>query len=144
MTGTFEGVGTLQFTPDNKNAYAYSGKQFANDPEVTILEFTTESYYLVGSIQFTSPAGTSDDLIFRTYLNDIQVSGSNWTDTRQNENINQPVLFIIPPFSTISARVLNGTSSSAREVYAIGTFKVKGPIEQVDLEAITDGSKWAK
>ena len=143
MTGTFEGVGTLQFTPDNKHAYAYSGQQFANDPEVTVLEFTTESYYLVGSIQFSSPAGTSDDLVFRTYLNNIQVTGSNWTDTRQNENINQPVLFVIPPFTKLSARVLNGTSANAREVYSTGTFKVGGAIEQENLEAITDNNKWA-
>jgi hypothetical protein len=120
---------TLIFTPDNKHAFIYSGKQFANDPEVTFLEFTTSSYYLVGNIQFTCPAGTSDDLIFRIYLNDLQVTGGNWTDTRQNENINQPILMIVPPFTTLSARALNGTSASNREAYANGTFKVIGAIE---------------
>ena len=120
---------TLIFTPDNKHAFIYSGQTFAIDSEVTFFETTTTSYYLVGQIQFTCPAGTSDDIVFRNYLNDSQVSGSAWTDTRQNENINQPILIIIPPFTKFSARCLNATASSPRETYAMGTFKVIGAIE---------------
>jgi hypothetical protein len=127
MSGAFNGVGSLQFTPDNKKAYIYSGQQFANDPQVTFLEFTTETYYLQGTIQFSCPAGTSDDIIFRTFLNDIQITGSNWTDTRQNENITQPINIIIPPFTKFTAKVLNGTSASAREAYAVGNFTVGMP-----------------
>ena len=120
---------TLIFTPDNKHAFIYSGETSATDSEATFFETTTTSYYLVGQIQFTTPAGTSDDIVFRNYLNDIQVSGGAWTDTRQNESINQPILIIIPPFTKFSARCLNVTSSSARECYAMGTFKVFGAIE---------------
>lgn len=143
MTGTFEGVNSLQFTPDNKHAYIYSGNIGITDPETTFFEFTTEGFYLIGSLQFSSSAGTSDDLVFKTYLNDIQVTGSSWTDTRQNENINQPMLFVVPPFTKISAKGLNATSANARECYCVGTFKVSGPIEQQNLESITDDNKWA-
>ena len=133
MAGTFEGLTTLQFTPDNKHAYVYSGEIQAND-EVTAFEFETLSYYLVGKIQFTSDASTSNDLTNRIYINNNQISGTSYTDTRQNENINQPVSIIIPPFTTVRTSGENITSGSNLRFYAIGTFKVLGSIEQLDLE----------
>ena len=49
MTGTFEGVGTLQFTPDNKHAYIYSGSLLngsgAGAADQTILLFRNNSEY---------------------------------------------------------------------------------------------------
>jgi len=120
---------TLIFTPDNKHAFVNSGTVGIDDNETTFFEITTSSYYLVGHIQFTTPAGTSDDLIFKNYLNGSQVSGSTWTDTRQNENINQPIIMIIPPFTTLKTTAINATGSGSRDCYAMGTFKVFGAIE---------------
>ena len=45
MTGVFEGVGSLQFTPDNKLAYLYSGTKSINNGLGTLFEFKTGSEY---------------------------------------------------------------------------------------------------
>ena len=138
MVGTFEGLTTLQFTPDNKHAFVYSGSIQATS-EITAFEFQTLSYYLVGKIQFTTDAGTSNDLANRVYINNNQVSGTSYADTRQNENINQPILVIVPPFTTLKATGENVTSGSNLQFHAIGTFQVLGSIEQLDLEV----KEWA-
>jgi len=132
MAGTFEGLTTLQFTPDNKHAFVYSGTTIATD-EITAFEFQTLSYYLVGKIQFTTDASTSNDLANRIYIDNNQISGTSYTDTRQNENINQPISIIVPPFTTLKATGENMTSGSDLKFHAIGTFKVLGTIEQFDL-----------
>lgn len=146
MAGSFEGVGSLQYSPDNKHAYAYSGStSLLQDTETTVLEFTTESEYLIGSFQAGRNDKTDAEIIQNIFLNNIQV----WYSKMDNgKNPNQapsstPLLMVIPPFTKVEWKVESGDNATTGWT---GCFvgKVKGAIQQTDLEAISDGSKWIK
>ena len=143
MTGTFEGVGTLQFSPDNKFAYAYSGG--VNVPastEATLLEFKNNSEYIVANFQFGIHAkNQSDNSTFILYLNDVVIWYDEKEDT-ESAGFDSPLIIIIPPFSTIK---ITGQITGAGDILhnANMTGKVKGAIEQENLEAITDNDNWA-
>jgi len=142
MTGTFEGVGTLQFSPDNKRAYAYSGGvSTVAATDVTLLQFTTGSEYHIAKIQFWYDAnGSGSNIEFKTSFNDVKITTIIVTDSNDAEWCT-PVELIIPPFTTVHIEAKNFTGTEA--VLASLTTKVKGAIEQQNLEAITDNSKWA-
>lgn len=148
MSGTFEGLGTLQFTPDAKHAYAYSGDiPIANgDGALTVLEVQNNSEYLSAKIMYYAgydPASTAN-WVFYTYLNDLRISGmitrEPYHDGAGGPNVQE---LIIPPFSTLKITGTNSETASQINCSAILIAKAKGAIEQVDLESITDGSKWA-
>jgi len=115
MSGTFEGVGSLQFSPDNKFGYAYSGPKLAGDGgpsgETTIIEFTTESEYLVGDISIFVISDTTDDLEFLVKLNDIKVMEMNTTSFKDYAPY-QPIPLIIPPFTKVTLSAFNSASGS--------------------------------
>jgi len=143
MTGVFEGVGSLQFTPDNKHAYAYGGLVNVTSAGQTLLTFNTQSEYLESRIQVSSDSGSSDNVKLAIYFNDIKVFGhyymedslKPWTDILG-------LHLIIPPFTTVKLTAVS-TAINTRPHYACVVAKVGGAIEQQNLEAITDNSKWA-
>tara|TARA_R110002110_G_scaffold110122_2_gene274641 strand:+ start:995 stop:1444 length:450 start_codon:yes stop_codon:yes gene_type:complete len=147
MTGVFEGVGTLQFSPDNKLAYAYSGvKDYGGvqHQEYTILEFTTTSEYLDSKFQYSFSEYQSDDTIAIIKLNDIIVSENYFNDTRMAFNYGMsPILLVIPPFTNVKVIMINKATATAYEVTASMIAEVAGAIEQENLEAITDNNNWA-
>jgi len=141
MTGVFEGVGTLQFTPDNKYAYAYSGDVTSTTTEsagTTILRFTNSSEYLVAQVcLFTDDVSNGNKFV------DIQFNGvSVWKGLFDNEPAeqNQPFPLIIPPFTDFHFLYGDGNGGN---ITVVVTAKVKGAIEQENLESITDNNKWA-
>jgi hypothetical protein len=143
MTGTFEGVGTLQFSPDNKYAYAYSGGvNVGAGTTDTLLEFKNTSEYIIASFQFTVHAkNASDNSTFILSLNDVVLFYSEKEDT-ESAGMDSPLELIIPPFSTIK---ITGAMTGAAGIDhgVIMTGKVNGAIEQENLEAITDNNNWA-
>jgi len=64
----------LQFTQDNNYCYALSG-QIAVGNSITLLEYTTDSAFIVGDMQFSVGEDTTDNLVFETYFNGVIVSG---------------------------------------------------------------------
>ena len=144
MTGTFEGVGSLQYTPDNKYAYAFSGKvERSATGTDDLLEFETGSEYLISNIQVCfGGARINDDFQANILFNDITVAEETYNN---NYEMASPQYFkmIIPPFTTVKIQVEKQTGTSALESFAFVRAKVKGAIEQVNLEAVTDGSEWA-
>jgi len=144
MTGTFEGVGTLQFTPDNKMAYAVSGIINVNNLETTALEFTTNSEYLISKLQVLNGTDSNEDFLYRVFFNNIVIA--QWRCLQLTTiDINMPNYYnlIIPPFTTVKVTGQNNTSSTIRVHSATLVAKVNGAIEQQNLEAITDNNKWA-
>ena len=140
MTGTFEGVGSLQFTPDNKFAYAMTGAVSVGGALQTVLDFTTESYYLVAKylpIYFTN---NSEDFLFEVYFNDVLILG-NVVDDQDNQIFNWNPL-IIPPFTNVKVKITS-LNTTSRNVGCLITAEVYGAIEQENLEAITNNNKWA-
>ena len=147
MTGTFEGVGTsLQFTPDNKFAYAYSGKFNSGDSgaEVTFLKFQTESEYLVGTIQsfYSTDDVQGSDMIYRIKLNDQIISQYlDVEEPRAGSDPHQFIPIIIPPFTQLEFTIASIAGAQLQSVMFSG--KVGGAIQQENLEAISNNNKWA-
>jgi len=143
MTGTFEGVGSLQFSPDNKFCYIYSGEvDIKQDfPPKALLEFQTNSEYIVGKIILGRNDFSGDDIVLYVSYNNITIGafGSNgYTDAAD-----QDIEIIVPPFTTVKLAARNLSSDTNRDCFGLFTGKVGGAIEQENLEAITDNNKWA-
>lgn len=150
MSGTFEGVGSLQFSPDNKRAYAFSTAVAATTTVGTILEFTTESEYIEAIFQYSGymgPDGSSSSNgtrgICSIYYNDIRVY-QIMTDTDSGNMVQtiNPVL-VIPPFTKVTIKTTAATTTVDYVAQVCVTGKIKGAIQQQNLEAITDANDWA-
>tara|TARA_R100000700_G_C3038506_1_gene63666 strand:+ start:67 stop:474 length:408 start_codon:yes stop_codon:yes gene_type:complete len=92
----------LQFTNDNKYCYAYSGgkAQTAAAGEVTLLEFTTNSEYLIVTAQFYLGDLSGDWWKNHVYFNNVlifQEALYNASNYNQDSGVNH---LIIPPFTT--------------------------------------------
>jgi len=147
MSGTFEGVGSLQFTLDNKFAYAYSGLYKATTSFQEVLSFRTESEYIIGILQLnsgldlSSPANrvTNSALI---KFNGVSVSFIAAGTLTDDSPTSQTQALVIPPSTTVTVEV-DSSSTADRDFSVVFTGKVHGVIEQENLEAITDNNKWA-
>jgi len=144
MTGTFEGVGSLQFTPDNKHAYAYSGEVDIDNAATTMLEFQTNSEYLISKTQIMNGTTSNEDFKYFVYYNNIVIARWHFLYASTIHQSMPNVLdLVIPPFTTVKITGENETSGTGRNHTAVLTAKVSGAIEQQNLEAITDSNKWA-
>jgi len=143
MTGVFEGVGSLQFSPDNKFAYAYSGAVSGDDTEFILLTFKTNSEYLVGSWRVGYSDSTYRNFDFRLLFNDIEIEQLFLLTSSINDVGSKDNIIVIPPFTTIKILAANTEDSTTQTVNAIVTAKVKGAIQQENLESITNNNKWA-
>ena len=140
MSGTFEGVGTLQFTPDNKHAYIYSGeKAMLSGPAQDVINFTTGSYYLISKFCWNCNSSTSPDEILRIKFNNFTIVRARYANAVDATN-EQPIPLIIPPFTEVNVDYELQANSEATFQF---TAEVKGTIEQENLEAITDANDWA-
>jgi len=141
MTGTFEGVGSLQFSPDNKHAYAFSGDiavSSGSSADTLMLEFDSEGFYLDAILNFCEEAIADDNVFFGVWLNDVRVINLAYDSTPSYTNTLYPIL--IPPFTNV--KIKWGCSSTETGTAWISA-KVSGPIQQQNLESITDDNKWA-
>lgn len=132
MSATFSGVGTLQFTPDNNVAYAYSGEIGVDNNNTILLEFNTNNEYLNASIQIYNTSGSGDDIRYTIEFNNVVVL-SKYINNANDLPRNNPIIMAIPPFTNVKIRADNLSAATERihttHVYA----KVKGAIEQFDL-----------
>jgi len=144
MTGVFEGVGSLQFSPDNKYAYGFSGSIINGDGETdNLLLFKTNSEYI--DTQFEVGFGDqrfNDDMLIQLYLNDVVVAANVYNN---NYEIGYDKRFnvIIPPFTNVKVEVVKKSGTGNVPVFLWLVGKVHGAIEQENLEAITNNNKWA-
>ena len=106
------------------HVYGFSGSVSGTDSDINMLNFTTGNHYIRAKIQFSSDAGTSNDLANKIFINGIQVIGQSYTDTRQNTTHNIPFEIIIPPLSEVKTTIKNATSSSPLAGYCSLVGKV--------------------
>jgi hypothetical protein len=143
MTGTFEGVGSLQFSPDNKYAYAYSGTitlTGTGAADDLCLDFDTNSEYIVGGFQWSNTeTNATRDSYIEIHFNDQKVYGGRWENPNSIEK-STPIYFVIPPFTNV--KCYQGNDGTTQGYFTM-TGKVHGAIEQENLEAITNNNKWA-
>jgi len=144
MTGTFEGVGSLQFSPDNKYCFAYSGEVSVSDTELNLIDIKTNSEYIVSNVQLGSKAAEDEDYEVKIYFNDVVIFAHTFHQQGTTYvNVANSIPIIIPPFTHVKISLDNIADSDSR-IWTVGlTGKVSGAIEQENLESITDNNKWA-
>ncbi len=160
MTGVFEGVGSLQYTPDNKYAYWYSGEFTATADTALAGEFKTESEYLVGEVRIAGyfDAGSPESgakLAARVMFSDIAVADVNTNNDKviailkcdggdEDAPAEGFARIVIPPFTKVQIFRDSNTTSTSVDGTISFIAKVKGAIQQQTLEAVTDASDWVK
>ena len=139
MSGTFSGVNTLQFSPDNKHAYAYSGANLTTSAITDVpMIIQTQSYYLVGKIMYQgafNQANSGGDRGYCQVFFDGVMIGQILNDY-DTGNMMQGAFMevVIPPFTTVTFKQ-GADSVSVNTKYTVnGIFEVKGSIEQFNLE----------
>ena len=130
MAATFQGVGTLQFTPDNKRAFAYSGDILSPTAGgySRLIQFETQSYYLVAKFNFGGEPSTVN-VGFLIKLDNVDIIE---IPTREPYDMMYNVDLIIPPFTTVE--VLADPDGSDLTVQTTMVAEVHGAIEQFNLE----------
>jgi len=115
----------LQFTNDNKRAYAYSGTVGVNNTDVELLSFNTNSEYIEALVTVSSKAGSGDDMNFWIELNEVLISsGYEALVSMPSQN---PLPIIIPPFTKFAFYARNLGSTTAREMQVVVVGKVGMP-----------------
>ena len=107
----------LQFTNENKFAYAYSGAKTVTATPSDLLTFQTNSEYLVGQFkpQQAVAAATGNDILVNIYFNDIlivgYVMGKNAFSEYDPAGTTETKL-IVPPFTTVRVEMDNLSGGS--------------------------------
>jgi len=139
MSGTFQGSATLQFTPDNKHAYYFTGMK-TGGATVSIKSlgtFSTNSEFIVGKIQAVGPTELTSnnggrESFYLYYNGELVLTLLNDFDTG---NMMQSSIanIIIPPFTDVEIK-FSDNSGATYVSGAIITGTVHGAIEQFNLE----------
>jgi hypothetical protein len=116
----------LNFTPDNKHCYAYSGitDTSGQNNVDTLLEFDTNSEYIDARIDITNGSGSGDDMRYYVRFNGVAVAQIYAGTSDVLNQFSLPLQMIIPPFTTVLITMTNVSSGSARAHTAI----VKGSV----------------
>ena len=112
----------LNFTPDNKRAYAYSGSYTATNAWKNLLTFTTQSEYLSGIVSLqglinyagSTPADgyTSN---WRITFNDVIVIKKKTKPQKEHPPATIDYPLIIPPFTDVSIDRFDEGDAATRE-----------------------------
>ena len=112
----------LQFTNDNKHAYAYSGSVSVGTTRLSLLEFETNSSYIVAKIQPTYfTVGTSENIFFEIYINNIVLYNVEITGSTVGTPFEE-VEIIIPP--NVEFKIEAYVASGTRDLGCVLTGKV--------------------
>jgi len=117
MSGdTVTGFG-LQFTNDNKHAYAYSGRYTSTSVGVDVLEFQTNSEYINAQFNFSGWIDLDDPTtglrgIMNIFFNDKEVSAVMVDTDNGNMQNGFAIPLIIPPFTTVRIKLYANSTSS--------------------------------
>jgi len=107
------GIGTnLNYI--GEHAFANSGEISVNNSETTMLEFTTQNSYVVGTVQFNMLVDTADDMFYKVKINGETVNGYLTQGAQQSTDSNNNLPILLPPFSKITMTAINVGSSSGR------------------------------
>lgn len=117
----------LNFTPDNKHGYAYSGEIAVGSSVKTLLEFQTNSEYLISEIQIMNGTTSNEDFKYVVYFNDVAVARWHFLYASTiHQLLPNPLYLVIPPFTTVKIKANNLDSSTERIHTAVVTGKVIG------------------
>ena len=102
----------LNFTPDNKHAYAYGGviNAITQDVAVDLIDFQTNSEYTVAKFQFGIKHDTGNNISYGVFFNDVRIAGYATDGGVGDSQQNNYIPLIIPPFTKV---VCTGTNNSS-------------------------------
>ena len=119
----------LNFTPDNKQCYAYSGEVSVDNTEYNMLDFQTNSEYINAQILLGSKAGENEDYEFKIYFNNVIVFSTTFGNQGHQSIGSWPIPIIIPPFTSVKMSLDNIADTDSR-VWTVGlTGKAYGMTE---------------
>ena len=104
----------INFTPDNKHCYAYSGEVSVANVELFLLNFDTNSEYILGKVQLGSKAGENEDYEFKIYFNDVIVFSCLFGNQGQHNIGAWPIRIVIPPFTAVKVSLDNIADTDSR------------------------------
>lgn len=119
----------LNFTPDNKHCYAYSGVIAVNNIETSLLDFQTNSEYIVGEIQFNTSSTGGDDYLYKVKLNETIVQEYVTIDQSDRSRPDPYITILIPPFTRVELTARNVSDSSLNDQIVAVVGKVFGMTE---------------
>ncbi len=108
----------LQFTNDNKHAYAYSGAVASSASQLVILDFYTNSEYILAKFQPFYRSDSGNNISYRIKFNDIEIAGVELTSSRDYTPYDE-IHLIIPPFTNVvvtHANISGGTNEAGMNV----------------------------
>jgi len=98
----------INFTPDNKHAYAYSGSLLngsgAGAADQQLLLFQTNSEYLRSKFQFTTTQSSGHDFYVDIFFNDVLIVQLK-EDSSDVEGFPILIRLIVPPFTSVKVMV---------------------------------------
>ncbi len=101
---------SLIFTDDNKHAYAYSGDITAGATESTIIDFETNSSYIIAKVDPYYIDNSSNDLRWKVLVNDLIIAA--FILPAGNAYPGDLMNLIFPPNSNIKITVENLSAGS--------------------------------
>ena len=119
------GVGT-SVNYIGKHVYANSGAVGVTDNETTLIDTTTAANsYILGGIQLGSIVKVSEDFDLQVKIDGETIMGIQLDNSNQEYFYGAyPIELIIPPQSRLEVTLINVSSSTSREWYAILTGEV--------------------
>ena len=116
----------LQYTQDNKHAFAYSGSVDVANSTITLLKFTSKACYIVGTFQpqYFDNAG-AENFQFKVLFNSLQVAGVV-LDKIDGYTPYEEIELIIPPETHVLITAINVADADTRKIAAIITGRVYG------------------
>jgi hypothetical protein len=128
MSGETVTSNALQFTNDNKHAYAFSGIVDVNNSETQLLLLNTQSEYLLAELQVLQGTTSNEDFLYKVFFNNVIVAQWHCLQvTTIDTNMPNIYNFIIPPFTLVKVTGQNTSSSTNRDHTATLTGKVGMP-----------------
>jgi hypothetical protein len=112
---------------DPMHCYAYSGliPVQSSQGEVTLLEDTSGSGFIVGDYQFFYAVSASNEFIYRMYFNGV-IGMAYWVQNFRESTPDEKTGVIIPPFTKIKLTAENLSSDSGRNQAATLIGRVYG------------------
>tara|TARA_Y100001938_G_scaffold32842_1_gene45021 strand:- start:91 stop:492 length:402 start_codon:yes stop_codon:yes gene_type:complete len=100
----------IQYTNDNKHAYAYSGPVTINDNETLLINDNTNSSYIKARIIPGYNVDTSENFTFIIRINNIVIHKMFFTSSTSYQN-GEFVDIIIPPNVNFTIHAINAAST---------------------------------
>jgi len=104
----------INFTPDNKRAYAYSSAQILTGGAfLKQLDFETNSEYIVASFTWANgETNATRDVYITIDFNEVSVYLSRWENPNITDKGASPLVLVIPPFTHVECYQKNdGTTT---------------------------------